>query len=237
MFQLTPDEQSVYLHKIEIDITQSCNLSCTSCVRGCDKFKSEQMISIDQIKHFVDESITLGYQWSRIGIMGGEPTVHPQLNEILNVLYRYKQYNESCHFWTRSNGLITYDFPSWVEFQLNDDHSFHHAFYVSPQDVQYPMDKRACHVLHDCGLMYSVHGYLPCCNSNVHIRAFNLVDGVQSLSNVSCESMMRLCHIYCKHCGWYMMDTFESGELLKYPDDYMSKTWLDAMKRYNEVML
>jgi hypothetical protein len=234
-FELSSNEQFTYLHKIEIDITEKCNLSCKSCVRGCDNFKSDVMISLDKIQRFVDESIELNYQWERIGIMGGEPTLHPQLSEIINILYDYHQFNPSCHFWTRSNCIIPFDFPSWIEYQKNIDHSYHHAFYVSPQDVNYPMDKRTCHVLYDCGLMYSYHGYLPCCNSNVHIRAFNLIDGIQSLKNVNIESIIQLCEMYCKHCGWYMMDDFESGHLMEYPDTYMSETWRKAMDRYKLV--
>ena len=76
-FELSSNEQFTYLHKIEIDITEKCNLSCKSCVRGCDNFKSDVMISLDKIQRFVDESIELNYQWERIGIMGGEPTLHP----------------------------------------------------------------------------------------------------------------------------------------------------------------
>lgn len=235
MFQLTDDEIGVYMHKIEIDVTESCNLSCKSCVRGCDHFKSSKMISLEAIQKFVDESIELNYNWTRIGIMGGEPTVHPQLHEILNILHEYHIFNPTCHFWTRSNCIIPFDCPGWVEFQENKDHSYHHAFYVSPIDVGYPMDKRTCHVLYDCGLMYSVNGYLPCCNSNVHIRALRLVDGVQSLRNVTYESMMQLCKLYCKHCGWYMMDDFCNGHLLTYPDTYMSETWVDAKKRYINI--
>lgn len=233
MFQLRPDEQYVYLHKLEIDITESCNLSCKSCVRGCDKFKSNRMMNVDSITRFVNESIDLNYNWSRIGIMGGEPTIHPNLDQIIDELYRYHEFNPTCHFWTRSNGIVKYNFPSWVEYQLNEDHSYHHAFYISPIDVGYPMDKRTCHVLYDCGLMYSVNGYMPCCNSNVHVRALNLFDGVQSLKNVSYESMMRLCKMYCKHCGWYMMDDFDHGELLNYPSTSMSPTWADAKTRYD----
>mgnify|MGYP001184934229 CR=1 FL=1 len=234
-FELTDEEMQMYLHKIEIDITESCNLACVSCVRGCNIFKSDVMISLDKIRKFVDESIELNYQWERIGIMGGEPTVHPQLPEIINILYEYHVFNPSCQFWTRSNCIIPYEFPDWIEYQKNPDHSHHHAFYVSPQDVGFPMNKRACHVLYDCGLMYSHHGYLPCCNSNVHIRAFNLIDGVQSLKNVNYESMMKLCHIYCRHCGMYMMDNFESGYLLSYPVDYISETWWNALIKYNSI--
>ena len=231
MFNLTASEKLTYLSKIEIDITQNCNLSCTSCVRGCDKFKSQRCMDLEAIGKFIEMS--KNYPWVRVGLMGGEITTHPQLWEILNLMKEFKDQHPQCTIWTMTNGVISYAFPPWLEVVVNKDHSHHHAFYVSPTDEGYSMDKRTCHVLTDCGMGYSVYGFTPCCNSHTMIRCLPSVDGIQDLKNVTYENLMKLCNIYCKHCGWYMMDNFTSGKLLEYPTDYMSETWVRAYERYN----
>lgn len=233
MFSLSNEEKEIYLHKIEIDITEECNLSCVSCVRGCDKFKSNKYMTPDQVQSFVDMS--WNYPWKLIGIMGGELTTHPQLPEILEIMHKYKVHNPSCEIWCMTNGIIDYKFPSWLTVHRNKDHSHHHAFYVSAPDVNYPMNKSKCHVLTDCGMGYSINGFTPCCNTSSIIRAFNLVDGIQDLANVTYENLMKLCDIYCRHCGWYMMDSFTEGYLLTYPVDYMSKSWVKAYEKYNRL--
>ena len=232
MFNLTPAEKIKYMSQIEIDITQDCNMSCVSCVRGCDKFKSNIIMEPDQVQHFVDMSYS--YPWSKVGLMGGEVTTHSNLDEILEIMYQFTQDHPSCHVWTMTNGLIDYDFPPWLEVVKNTNHD-HHAFYVSPKDVNYPMDKRLCHVMTDCGLGYSVYGFTPCCNTSSIIRAFNLVDGIQHIKHLTYENVMRLCNQYCKYCGWYMMDSFTEGHLLTYPVKYMSQSWKEAYRRYNNI--
>jgi hypothetical protein len=177
------------------------------------------------------------YRWDKIGIMGGELTTHPFLEVMLDVIYQYKKDYPSCHVWCMTNGIIDYAFPEWIEVIRNTDHLHHHAFYVSPLDVNFAMNKRTCHVLHDCGMGYSIHGFTPCCNTNAIIRAFNLIDGVQNLSDVTYESMMKLCGFYCKYCGWYMMDDFDHGPLLEYPVTYMSESWKLAKEKYDKLTL
>ena len=234
-YELTKSEQYAYMHKIEIDVTEQCNLACTSCVRGCDKFVStEPVMSVDVIGKFVDESLDLGYEWTHIAVMGGEPTTHPDIIEIFEILWSYKDIYPSCDIWTMTNGCIPYVYPSWVRAVYNRDHSYHHAYYVSPEDVRYPRTKRTCHVLSDCGLLLSNHGYLPCCNANVHHRVFGLSDGISSLAEVTYDRMMDLCEDYCRHCGWYMMDTFRHGDLMKYSCTTMSPTWEEAFDRYHQ---
>jgi len=72
------------LDRIIIDLTHCCDLSCLDCNRSCgvDQAPAEEFISLDQIRRFVTESIAAGKHWRRIMLEGGEPTLHPQLDEI-----------------------------------------------------------------------------------------------------------------------------------------------------------
>lgn len=76
--------------RIEIDITYSCSLSCINCNRMCRQAPSTQSMRTDQIYRFVNESVEKGIKWDHIRILGGEPTLHPDLNDMLLPLDIYQ---------------------------------------------------------------------------------------------------------------------------------------------------
>jgi len=43
-------------------------------------------MSVEQIQKFINESVDNNVKWERIRVMGGEPTLHPDIFEILNLL-------------------------------------------------------------------------------------------------------------------------------------------------------
>ena len=47
-------------------------------------------MSPEQVSRFVRESIALGWEWRRIGLLGGELTLHPELHQILKILLSYR---------------------------------------------------------------------------------------------------------------------------------------------------
>ena len=71
---------------IEIDITYECNLKCLNCNRSCRQAPSAERMELSQIERFVEESRRRGKVWRMIKVMGGEPTLHPELAAILRIL-------------------------------------------------------------------------------------------------------------------------------------------------------
>lgn len=72
---------------IQLYINTACNMACHNCdaaVRIAPNKK--EMMTVDQIKRFVAESNDLGIKWERILLIGGEPTIHPNLIEIINTI-------------------------------------------------------------------------------------------------------------------------------------------------------
>lgn len=65
---------------IQICPTNICNLKCPFC--SCNQVERSQQLSIDQLKEIVDISKNLGTKAYTI-TGGGEPTLHPQINEFL----------------------------------------------------------------------------------------------------------------------------------------------------------
>ena len=104
-------------HRIIIDITTACDISCMDCNRSCgmDQAPAREHMTPDQIRRFIDESISSGRLWCGLAgevepeqngiriqggdpqyeglrIEGGEPTLNPALHEILDLLAGYKNY-------------------------------------------------------------------------------------------------------------------------------------------------
>ena len=77
--------------RIELDVTEKCNHSCVACSRACVLIPSKARMTVDQVQAFVDESLELGWKWEMISLLGGEPTMHPDFQEILEVLNEYRK--------------------------------------------------------------------------------------------------------------------------------------------------
>ena len=68
---------------IQIDITNACNKTCSNCTRFCGNHKKPFFMDYDTFKRAVDsldgfDGIT--------GIIGGEPTLHPQFEQFVEYL-------------------------------------------------------------------------------------------------------------------------------------------------------
>ena len=77
------------MQTIQIDITNACNLACSNCTRFCGNHKKNFFMDFDTFKRAVDS--LEGYN-GVTGVMGGEPTLHPEFERF--VLYLREKYGE-----------------------------------------------------------------------------------------------------------------------------------------------
>lgn len=77
------------MQTIQIDITNACNLACSNCTRFCGNHKKPFFMDFDTFKRAVDS--LEGYN-GVTGVMGGEPTLHPEFERF--VLYLREKYGE-----------------------------------------------------------------------------------------------------------------------------------------------
>ena len=77
------------MNNFEINITYECNLSCKWCTQLCGtKYRKPDYISIKKFKeyiHIIKPYVSID---SGIRISGGEPTLHPQIFDILDILLK-----------------------------------------------------------------------------------------------------------------------------------------------------
>lgn len=76
-----------------ITITTYCNLHCPYCFANgmCDDYSHTQHISMEQLRRILQWLAKNPYAHNdgRVGLIGGEPTLHPQFSEILKEINIY----------------------------------------------------------------------------------------------------------------------------------------------------
>ncbi len=81
---------------IQIEITNVCNHICTHCTRFVGHHKNTYFMSIDEFEKALDS--LEGYPGG-IGIMGGEPAMHPKFKEICEI-FRKRVPAPKRYLWT-----------------------------------------------------------------------------------------------------------------------------------------
>lgn len=82
-----------------IEVTTACNQNCLNCFSNSFPDGKMNFIDIDSIKQIINDRIKSRI---RICITGGEPFLHPQINQILNIPNSFKDLN----FVINSNGYL-----------------------------------------------------------------------------------------------------------------------------------
>lgn len=72
----SPAEQKI----IQIDITNACNHQCSNCTRFCGHHEKPFMMDFETFKQAVDSLVDFP---GMVGIMGGEPTLHPEFERFV----------------------------------------------------------------------------------------------------------------------------------------------------------
>lgn len=85
---------------IQIEITNGCNLQCSNCTRFVGHHKKPFFMDLPTVAKAIDS--LEGYP-GQIGIMGGEPTLHPQFAEICKLVQEKIPNRRQRALWT--NGL------------------------------------------------------------------------------------------------------------------------------------
>ena len=104
---------------IQIDIVNGCVLACSNCTRHVGHHRKPFIMSLDYFRQAVESLVDFP---GKVGIMGGEPTMHPKFREILAIL-RELIPRERREFWT--TGF------KWMKYQ---------------DDIEATFEPKLCHV-------------------------------------------------------------------------------------------
>lgn len=242
--------------RIEIDITWLCNLSCFDCNRCCGEAPTQDHMTIEQIEQFIDESRRRNHNWEVIRVLGGEPTIHPQFVEIMDLLIEYKRSlpnrGMELSLVVYTNGFskkslrLVEELPHDVVVcnTMKDRGPVRHIghFMVAPQDVRDTSTEdltMACTHTTTCGLGLTPYGYYHCPIAGSIDRVFGKNLGRRELPEYE-DDMNDLMEEFCGLCGFLDMDdesVFVTHENTVFLNERppVSKSWETAFEKLRAV--
>ncbi len=219
------------LSRIEVDITYDCNLKCLNCNRSCTQAPTVDHMTIGQVRQFIEESIAIGKRWEFINVLGGEPTLHPQFQDIVRVLLQeyVDLVSPETVVQVTSNGYGRFvqqqlaalpQHPRLVvnreSFKESDELPYFTPFNDAPVDdpafagADY---SKGCWVTAYCGIGLNHLGYFVCAVAGGIERVAHLGRGIQSLAEVD-SSIQDMLATYCQFCGNYKHYAQNRGDFL-----------------------
>ncbi|MFY0580306.1 radical SAM protein [Cystobacter fuscus] len=233
---------------IEIDITFACNLRCFNCDRSCTQAPSGERMNVEQVRRFVDESRAQGRRWKRIRILGGEPTLHPELQAILSVLLSWRD-SESpdtlIELVTNGHGdrvrRVLEQLPEGVRIKdTRKQERFQpkfEPFNLAPRDevwLRHADYSNACWIVRDCGIGLNANGYYPCAVAGGIDRVIGRDLGRKRLP-LPGEDMTELLRESCSRCGHFLAGRFVAVEdRVPVVGERQSSSWREAYERYRK---
>lgn len=244
------------LNQIEIDITYECNLKCINCNRSSTQAPIKEGMTLEQIEKFVRESIELNKKWKLINLLGGEPSIHKDFLEIVNLILNEYIVNHSPKtiLQVTSNGFGDLVQERLSKLPKHKNLIIDYASFKDERIVPYfspfndaPIDKpnskekeyhKGCWVTSYCGIGLNQLGYYPCGVAGGIDRVFQLNLGVQSLKNVD-ESIAKYLDTFCRFCGNFTDYEKNYGDFIPRNEKAVltkpitSESWRKAYKKYN----
>lgn len=221
---------------IEIDITYKCNLKCINCNRSCAQAPSRLEMPVTTIEAFIAQSINQGIAWKRIRILGGEPTLHSGVLEIIDRLMEYRRIHNppvrlvvGTNFHGSRVREVLQQLPQTVAIKSTLKTSrtnLFRPFNVAPVDTRFNRFSDyscGCRIIKECGLGLTPSGYYMCAVAGGIDRIFGYQLGrlhLPDLSDGFVDQMAAFCPL-CGHFG-FQWPTRKSRQ---------SKTWRQAYDR------
>lgn len=231
---------------VELEINTACDLACFGCDRMSDVTTAPNM-TVAQVKRFVDESLSLKWEWERIRLLGGEPTLHPQFVDCVNLLLQYRQAFPSVFLQVLTNGLGKADkYRAWL---IENGVSLHAEAKTREQDPPWfrntrivPVD-RDHHVgalppcgifgIRGCGIGLTRHGYFLDGAGATIARVAGYDVGVMRLEDVTWDAMMKQSEVLCRVCGhWNPVDGQEVTKLVSETGKVTGEFWTRKLGEY-----
>lgn len=107
-YDLEHFKERLYIH---YDILSKCNLDCSYCYAKKDYGEEWGRIPDLKEQKIVLKSIALSKYPVFLGFLGGEPSIHPHLSELVEIVYKDILKNEDSRFYITTNGVKRMEIP------------------------------------------------------------------------------------------------------------------------------
>jgi hypothetical protein len=223
----------------EIDITYRCNLKCLNCNRSCTQAPSDMEMPVENIVAFITQSVEKQIAWKRIRILGGEPTLHSRIFEIIDLLLAYKREHNplvrlvlGTNFYGSRVRRVLANLPEAIAVKStlkSSRRNLFRPFNVAPVDRVFNRFSDyacGCRIIRDCGLGVAPSGYYMCAVAGGIDRIFGYYLGRPTLPDETdtLENQMRAFCPLCGHFG-FQWPTRRTRQ---------SKTWRLAYQRFKD---
>ncbi len=138
---------------IHVEVTYDCNLQCSNCTRFVGHHKDPYYMDLDTVSRAIDS--LEGYP-GQIGIMGGEPTMHPQFPEICEMLRKKVADKRRRQLWT--NGYKWKEYLPLIQETFDEDMILYNDHRDKEVGVHQPLLLAAEELLDDRELMWRLIG-------------------------------------------------------------------------------
>jgi hypothetical protein len=199
----------------EIDITYRCNLKCFNCNRSCAQAPSRGELPVAAVAGFIAQSREQGVQWKRIRLLGGEPTLHSRIFEIVDLLSEYQaRHNPGLRLVLGTN----FHGPRvrQVLTRLPDNVILKSTLKTSRANLFRPFNQApgdsvfyrwadftcGCRIIAECGLGLTPAGYYMCAVAGGIDRIFKCGLGRDRLPAAD-DDMTDQMAAYCRLCGHF----------------------------------
>lgn len=126
---------------IVIDVTNKCDRSCSNCTRFCGHYSKDKDYFMEQ-DYFEKALLSLKDFNGIVGVIGGEPTLHPQFKDLCGLMVKHFPDKSRRGLWTNKGGLyVQHDSliqETFGYFNVNDHQSnkvMHTPILVSSDDL------------------------------------------------------------------------------------------------------
>ena len=200
---------------VEIDITYRCNLRCFNCNRSCTQAPSQLEIPVAAIARFIEQSLDRGIRWKRIRLLGGEPTLHSRIFEIVDLLSDYQANHNpqmrlvlGTNFYGRRVRRVISRMPGNVIIKSTlktSRENLFRPFNAAPCDsVVHRMADYAggCRIIAECGLGLTPSGYYMCAVAGGIDRVFQYHMGRRTLPAAD-DDLTDQMAAFCRLCGHF----------------------------------
>lgn len=180
------DPNKVWLNRsLELQILLGCNWSCTACDALSQfhavTFVKRGTMTLAQIHYFVQEMHDSNAYFGRIRVMGGEPSLHPKLVEIVELLHAElvsKGHVGQLELVTNGSHPEKIDPVRRllrVRVSGEADKQKHHTSTLVHTPASLGYQGKRCSSPEHCGWSLSCYGYAPCSSGAGIMRLRDIV--------------------------------------------------------------
>ena len=232
--QFTPSREFA-----EIDITYKCNLKCINCNRSCTQAPGSIEMPVSAIESFIHQSIEQNNQWKRIRILGGEPTLHSRIFDIIELLTDYQltanpdvRLELGTNYFGEKVHRVLSKLPDNIIIKSTLKTSrinLFKPFNVAPEDTCFNIFSdysSGCRIIEDCGLGLTPSGYYMCAVAGGIDRIFQYHLGRSELPK-KFDPLTDQMSAFCSLCGHF-------GFCWPVKKEKISPTWQMAYSEFSK---